>query len=193
MLIYEHIPKCAGTSIVGFLASQHRNPYIINGRHTRQSIDDFDSLPETERAKIDFVGGHGASLCRGVIEPVYATVLRHPVDRVVSYYHYCRRDTGHTLHASALSTPLDRWIHRRDVAHIYDAYHTLHHMDEMIIGAVENIPDFVSRLGFAWDGRRENAGHHNLTNASRDAISIYVQRDMDVYRRLVIDAGLLNR
>ena len=193
MLIYEHIPKCAGTSLVSFLAAQHRNPYLIDGRNPLESIERFDALPSNERAAIDFVGGHGASLCRGVIDPTYATLLRHPIDRVISYYHYCRGDDAHPLHASALATPLDRWIHRRDVAHIYDAYHTLPRLNEMVIGAVENIGDFMRRLGFAWDGRRENVGSYNLTNASRDAIAIYVHRDLEIYRRLVIDDGLLNR
>lgn len=68
-----------------------------------QSIEQFSGIPEDVRAGYTFVLGHvGYGLHAFLPQPVtYATILREPIERIVSYYYYILRMPNHFLHEPA--------------------------------------------------------------------------------------------
>ncbi|MCS3754374.1 hypothetical protein GGP79_002338 [Salinibacter ruber] len=102
-IIFLHIPKAAGSTLIRIL----RRQYPPEQRHTistspsvQMSIEAFRNKPEAERRGIRCVMGHGTfGLHNALVGPTqYIALLRDPVERIISHYYYVRRYTGHRLH-----------------------------------------------------------------------------------------------
>lgn len=93
LLIYLHIPKAAGTTLNGIINQQYTNNKLFrfDGINSHQL---FTELPITEQNRIQLLRGHFAfGLHKFISRPcTYFTVLRHPVKRVISQYHYIRNN-----------------------------------------------------------------------------------------------------
>lgn len=101
-LVFEHIPKCGGTTINDYLRSQYRphRIFCVNGRKPAERIRLFKSFPEKKRHAYNLVYGHGANQLRPYVHPdaLTATVFRDPIERIVSHYYYVCRSKSHYLH-----------------------------------------------------------------------------------------------
>jgi hypothetical protein len=95
-MLFMHIPKTAGTSLRVALESAYPGgermylypPADLDGAVAPR---DFRSLPEDERHRPSLIVGHfGFGVHQHARQPArYVTMLRDPLDRVVSlYYHY---------------------------------------------------------------------------------------------------------
>ncbi len=99
--IFLHIPKTAGTTLHTIVDRQYASDHIYSfGSNAQDSIKKFQELSAEERAKIRFLRGH---MPFGLHEffPLtdeYITLLRDPVDRVVSYYNFILRTPEHYLY-----------------------------------------------------------------------------------------------
>jgi hypothetical protein len=101
-LVFLHIPKTAGISLRKVLL-EARAPY--GSYRIIHPIDDCASLAKKSvefRRSLGLVEGH---LYFGVHEIlprpcVYMTMVRHPVERVLSYYSFVREAPEHHLHAA---------------------------------------------------------------------------------------------
>jgi hypothetical protein len=106
-LIFIHIPKAAGTTLHEVIARQFPRDavFTIDGAKVRECINEFKNLPEEERRTIRCLKGHMPfGLHRYLSRPVdYITLVRHPVDRVISHYYYVLRQPDHYLHHEVTS------------------------------------------------------------------------------------------
>lgn len=101
-LIFLHIPKTAGTTLNRIIEWQY-NPlsiFTIDPYRIRATVERLEKLSEERRRRLQVVRGHmyyGAHefLPQGA---TYITMLREPVARLLSSYHFIRRRPLHPLH-----------------------------------------------------------------------------------------------
>ncbi|MGB7925628.1 MAG: sulfotransferase family 2 domain-containing protein [Pyrinomonadaceae bacterium] len=106
-LLFLHIPKAGGTTLHGVI-ERHFAPeitYSISGMMPSQSIKEFIELAPERRERIRLVKGHMPyGLHKYLSVPAtYITMLRDPVDRVVSHYYFVRRSPGVGHHEEVTS------------------------------------------------------------------------------------------
>lgn len=107
-VLFLHVPKAAGTSYALALARALDGPSLMVDIPGTYSSEEFQQVdPETLRP-YGLVGAHvDYGLCRRAPWLAPVTVLRDPVDRIVSWYHYVLRDEGASLR------PWRRFIEQR--------------------------------------------------------------------------------
>jgi hypothetical protein len=90
---FLHIPKTAGSSLVTLLRNHYGNAFAIF------SIHDYFNFPQLFRS-LPVVAGHIPYYVFEAARPgrVILTLLRSPVDRVVSHYKYILSTPGHFAH-----------------------------------------------------------------------------------------------
>jgi len=105
-LIFIHIGKAAGTTTKTIIGHQFQRDSIFNidgssPQNTEKSINEFKSLPEIDKAQIRLISGHMSfGLHEYLSQPsTYFTILRNPVERVISDYYHVLRTPAHFLHA----------------------------------------------------------------------------------------------
>ena len=101
-LVFVHLPKASGSTLQELIASQYEGgaSFIFTGDQAR--LHEFTDLPAEERAKYDLLQGHVQfGIHEHLPEPAtYITMLRDPIDRVVSHYHFILARPEHYLHES---------------------------------------------------------------------------------------------
>ena len=84
--LFLHIQKTAGTSIVGSVCNHYGRDII--------SHHDYRLLKPDDVRKLGFISGHfGYNYAQQYMEGRYCfTFLRNPIERVISFYHYARKE-----------------------------------------------------------------------------------------------------
>jgi sulfotransferase famil protein len=107
-IIFDHQPKCGGLSLSAYLETHYprRKIFSINGTNPMESISQFKTLPRHKRHGYALVKGHNAI---GLLDHVHpkclkVTILREPVDRIVSHYYYVKQEPLHYLHSTILES-----------------------------------------------------------------------------------------
>ncbi|TWU27187.1 Sulfotransferase family protein [Novipirellula galeiformis] len=116
-LIFIHIPKCGGNSFLAYMESQipknmlafdlndHSRTPELNGQPEKYDarLSEFKSMPLEERNKYAFVYGHmPQGIHKHISRPCqYVTIIREPVNRMVSLYWFARSVPNHYLHSFA--------------------------------------------------------------------------------------------
>lgn len=101
-LLFEHIPKCGGTSLWNFLRHEYSEKitFHIRGKNPNEDVLRFQEMPVKERNKYRLVAGHGARNLIPYLDSSFIkfTVFRDPIERVMSYYYYVQRRPNHARH-----------------------------------------------------------------------------------------------
>ena len=107
-LLFDHLPKCGGSSLVGYLRENYleRKTFQTDYFNPTASVDYFKKLPQWRRHQYDLIIGH---LTRELLDYVHpnclrVTILREPVDRIISHYYYAKRTPEHYLYPRILAS-----------------------------------------------------------------------------------------
>jgi hypothetical protein len=97
-MIFDHVPKCAGSSVSVYLEANYAARDVFNIRENCR--EEFLMLPQRERNRYRLIKGH---LARNLFDSVHrdtlkVTLIRDPVARVISHYHYVRTMPIHYLY-----------------------------------------------------------------------------------------------
>lgn len=116
MLIINHIPKTAGTTLRVIMENQYPEESVYKIKHRLwDEVEDFKKTSDDFKRKIEVIFGH---FCYGVIHPSlphdisfqHITVLRDPIKRAVSLYTYILESPTHYLHNAARSMDQARFF-----------------------------------------------------------------------------------
>jgi hypothetical protein len=103
-VVYVHIPKAAGTSLKNILARAYAGRPMLFFTPRLGELDRFRALPPAQRRRLAVLAGHEPFGLQDAFKgcgltPAVITVLREPVSRVVSLFHYIHRDPEHPRHS----------------------------------------------------------------------------------------------
>jgi hypothetical protein len=99
LLIFLHIPKTAGATLQGVLHREYQGSPMLD-LSTPESERELEAMSTAERSSIRLVTGHFYFGVHSLFpqESAYLTILRDPLERVVSHYYYARSHPEHDLH-----------------------------------------------------------------------------------------------
>jgi hypothetical protein len=99
-LIFLHIPKAAGTTLHSILEARYAPSSCHSIYDPDGAAKEFAQWPRARREPIRLLKGHVAfGLHKSLIGvTTYITMLRDPVDRIMSHYYYVKRMPGHYLY-----------------------------------------------------------------------------------------------
>ncbi len=126
-IIFLHIPKTGGRSLQNILLRRYSKDEAIVNAHGR--MEEIAGWPEARKRQIRYLQGHFIYGAHAVLPQRcrYITMLREPVDRVVSHYYYIKRSVNH---------PLNRVVNEKDMS-----------LDEYITsGVCEEVSNDQARL-----------------------------------------------
>lgn len=124
VLVFTHIPKAAGSTMVAIICSEFgERQILIRGR---MKADKWTAQLGELRPGIRAIVGHSRyGVHRHVPVPCrYFTILRDPVERAISLYSYIRNTPAHPCHADVMSGRLglvDYSRRKRDIQTKYVA------------------------------------------------------------------------
>jgi hypothetical protein len=113
-IFFIHVPRSGGTTLAKIIQRQYgpRRTFKIDVRgtsgDTREAWQALDALDPRVCNDLRVVHGHQNFGCHRAYFPdaTYITLLRDPVDRLVSYYYYVLVNTKHYLHPLVASNRL---------------------------------------------------------------------------------------
>ena len=108
---FLHIPKVAGTTLIQILRQSYRkeNHYFYDTRKPDACIEQLVHLSERKKNRIKVVSGHfsfGFHEYFGNDNFKYFTIMRNPVERVISHYNYAKYKRDHYLNETLKANPI---------------------------------------------------------------------------------------
>lgn len=95
MLVFTHIPRTGGTSLRQYIAQR------VSSHRFMDALSDFAFATDAELRGVEFVATHcGHGVLKRLPEARRLVILRDPVERVISHYHYLREQDANVSYAS---------------------------------------------------------------------------------------------
>jgi hypothetical protein len=101
-VIFVHIPKAAGTTLRKVILREYKPDTVFV---VQMSNEELKEVSEEQRERIRLLMGHMRFGIHALLpQPsTYFSVLREPVDRVISYYYYVLQSPENVLHSAVSS------------------------------------------------------------------------------------------
>jgi SAM-dependent methyltransferase len=112
-VIFLHIPRTGGTTLTRIARRQYRSDqiYMIDSAEPVASAAALSGLPSFARARLSLVVGHASfGVHRHVGDARYCTLIRAPVERVLSHYRYAQQRAEHPMHRLARNMTLGEML-----------------------------------------------------------------------------------
>ncbi|MDD5059024.1 MAG: sulfotransferase family 2 domain-containing protein [Sideroxydans sp.] len=211
LFMFLHVPKTAGNTM--------RDVFSQNYLFKRMTTyyPDFGTTPEqwvdrnhANVSKSDALFGHFGygihELFPGNRTVSYGTMLRHPVDRTISYYHFARKYSEHYLHKEIIRMSLPEFVKsgvsseidngqvrilasweamNRDKCSESDYQLALDHLNAMVVVGIQEMFDesiFIMKNKLGWNSSfytSKNVGKKN--KSAIDAAVLDEIREMNHY------------
>lgn len=114
LVVFAHMPKAGGTSLVRSFQKNLPSSRFFLVRHNRAAKDmqRFRELPREKCTRISLLHGHAvSSLIPELDQPFWAfTILRDPAERVRSFYYYVQSASSHPLHARYRNASFEEFV-----------------------------------------------------------------------------------
>jgi SAM-dependent methyltransferase len=111
--IFLHIPRTGGTTLTRIARRQYRPEgiYVIDSTEPARSAAALSSLPPFVRDRLSLIAGHASfGVHRHLGDGQYFTLIRDPIERVLSHYRYAQQRYEHPLHELALQMSLSEIV-----------------------------------------------------------------------------------
>ncbi|NES01420.1 MAG: sulfotransferase family protein [Okeania sp. SIO2F4] len=104
-LIFPHIPKTAGTTLRSVILSQYSQEKVHFLKVSQTPLEAAQKISESDNKRVHcYVGHMPYGLHKYLAKPaIYITLIREPVDRIISMYYFIREEPAHRLHNEFLS------------------------------------------------------------------------------------------
>lgn len=220
LTVFVHIPKSAGQTMTHILARQFAPERTYSAPGVQRALEDLRLMPPARAQSLDLLQGH---LPFGVHEllgrpAVYFTILRRPLDRVISHYYYVRRRPDHYLYehvagqkmslhdyvSSGLTHELDngqtRMLYGMDGETLpaitaAEGEQALRNLREhfRVVGLTEHFDESLLLLGARMGWKHLFYVRHNVTRERPAAEAISDETRRIIEERNAVDTELYNR
>ncbi len=116
-IIFLHIPKTAGTTLHTLFEKAYAPGALYStypANHPYGSLQEYAAFPPERKAEIRVLLGHFSYGVHTFVPApyLYITMLREPVERMISNYYHINRDPNHGLHelVSSGRMPLQQYV-----------------------------------------------------------------------------------
>ncbi len=111
LIVFLHLPKTAGSTLARIIERQYDSSAILP-LYESMLGEELAAIPQNQMDRLRIVTGH---LCFGAHEfsarpCTYITMLREPIDRVISHYHFVRNDPSNYLYELARKMSLKEFV-----------------------------------------------------------------------------------
>jgi hypothetical protein len=112
-LVFVHLPRTGGTTLTLIVTRQFPAAlsFAFDGADMDGSLARYRALPENRRRALRLISGHVPFGIHEIVGPAdYVTMLRDPVERVISMYEYILRRPAHFLHDRVVGMDLGEYV-----------------------------------------------------------------------------------
>jgi hypothetical protein len=115
LFVFIHVPKTAGITLRSIFYRQYNNDeiYRIHWSFDKNNpFAEFLNLSSEKQNKIKIIYGHiPFGIHEYIQKPVYYfTLLRDPIERIISHYYHIRKRPNHLYHRMALDMDIGEFI-----------------------------------------------------------------------------------
>lgn len=116
--MFIHVPKTGGMTFYSMIREIYRPSESHKINPAAASIEAYRNLPPARKNRLKAIYGHMDFGLRELLPAgsAYVTLLRHPVERVISHYYYVRRTENDPLRELAVRSSLEDWVLRCNLA-----------------------------------------------------------------------------